>query len=56
MGTEVTHEVKCCGTCLWHLHEDISDGWVCVNASSERCADWTDDDYFCSVWERRSEE
>lgn len=20
-----------CGTCRYHQHEDINDGWVCVN-------------------------
>ena len=27
-------ETKCCGTCKWYCHEDISDGWVCVNSDS----------------------
>ena len=27
---------KCCGTCRWHSHEDISDGWVCVNGEIDR--------------------
>lgn len=26
---------KCCGTCKCHRHEDIGDGWVCVNDQSE---------------------
>lgn len=33
---------ECCGTCRWHEHEDIDDGWVCVNPESEYCTDWTD--------------
>ena len=30
---------KCCGTCKWHYHENIDDGWVCVNSDSEYCTD-----------------
>ena len=25
---------KCCGTCKYHYHENIDDGWVCVNDRS----------------------
>lgn len=44
---------KCCGTCKWHKHEPIDDGWVCVNADSDHCTDWTDYDYCCEEWEER---
>lgn len=44
----------CCGTCDYHCHEDISDGYVCVNDASEHCTDWTDDDYCCPAYERKS--
>lgn len=47
---------KCCGTCRWHSHEDISDGWVCVNDESDYCTDWTDYDHCCEDWEEREEE
>lgn len=40
-----------CKTCRYHQHEDISDGYVCVNDESEMCADWTEDDYSCDKWE-----
>lgn len=25
---------KCCGTCEYHEHEKIDDGWVCLNDES----------------------
>lgn len=46
-------EQKCCGTCKYHQHEDIDDGWVCVNRDSENCADWTDYEDYCGYWEER---
>lgn len=45
---------KCCGTCKYHQHEDIDDGWVCVNDESEYVADWTEYDDYCEEWEERS--
>lgn len=30
---------RCCGTCKYHEHEDIGDGWVCVNGDSDYVAD-----------------
>ena len=42
---------ECCGTCKWHQHEDIDDGWVCVNDRSEYCTDWTDYKDCCEDWE-----
>lgn len=44
---------KVCGTCKYHQHEDITDGWVCVNGDSEYCADWCDYDHTCDDWEGR---
>lgn len=46
---------KCCGNCKWHHHEDIDDGYICVNADSECCADWTEHSYCCSEWEEEDE-
>lgn len=46
---------ECCGTCRWHEHEDIDDGWVCVNPESEYCTDWTDYEHNCLDWEPRKE-
>lgn len=42
-----------CGTCKWHEHENISDGWVCVNSDSEYCADYTEYNDTCEEWEER---
>lgn len=42
-----------CGTCKWHQHEDIDDGWVCVNPDSDNRADWTDYNDSCQDWEGR---
>jgi hypothetical protein len=42
-----------CGNCKWHRHEDIDDGWVCVNADSEHCTDWTEYKDTCEDWEGR---
>jgi hypothetical protein len=36
-GIGMDDKKKCCGTCRWHKHEDIDDGWVCVNDQSEYC-------------------
>lgn len=44
---------KCCGTCRWHQHENITDGWVCVNGDSEYCTDFTDYEHTCPDWEGR---
>lgn len=32
---------KCCGTCKYHYHKNICDGWECVKDRSEYFADWT---------------
>lgn len=42
---------RCCGTCKWHYHESITDGWVCVNDDSEYCTDFTDHSHTCPEWE-----
>lgn len=42
---------KCCGTCKYHKHEDISDGYICVNLNSDNCADWTENESCCDEWE-----
>lgn len=42
-----------CGTCKYHHHENVDDGWVCVNPDSDNCTDWTDYDYSCEEWEGR---
>lgn len=48
---------ECCGTCRYHHHENIDDGWVYVNVDSEYVADWTDYDHYCNDYkERKSKE
>ena len=42
---------KCCGTCKYHCHENIDDGWVCTNVDSEYVAEWTEYKDFCDEWE-----
>lgn len=44
---------QCCGTCKWHQHESVDDGWVCVNDDSEYCTDFTDYDHTCLDWESK---
>jgi len=46
---------RICGKCKWHQHEDIDDGWVCVNDRSEYCTDWTEYTDSCNEFEERSE-
>jgi dUTP pyrophosphatase len=44
---------RCCGTCKWHKREPIDGGFICVNARSEKVADWTGDEEWCREWERK---
>lgn len=44
---------KRCGTCKYYQHEDITDGWVCVNSDSEHCADWMEINNGCEEWEKK---
>ena len=44
---------KCCGTCKWYEHEDITDGFVCVNGESDYVADFTDKKFCCDDYEER---
>lgn len=45
--------LEICGTCKYHKHESVDDGWVCVNPESEYCTDWTEYDDWCIDWEWR---
>jgi len=47
----IMKQKKRCGTCRWHQHEGIDDGWVCVNDRSDYCCDWIDDSFVCEEWE-----
>lgn len=44
---------KLCSNFRWHMHEDIDDGFVCVNSDSEYCTDWTEEDFSCPDWEEK---
>ena len=44
-----------CKSCRWHYHEDVDDGYVCVNADSSKCTEWTSDDDSCGEWEGADE-
>jgi len=50
------YDDRICGKCKWHVHEDIDDGWVCVNDRSEYCTDWTEYTDSCNEFEERSSE
>lgn len=45
--------MKECGNCKYHYHEDIDDGWVCVNPRSRFCTDWTEYEDTCEAWEEK---
>lgn len=44
---------ECCGTCRYHRHDDIADGWVCANSDSEYYTDFTEYKDHCQDWEGR---
>ena len=44
---------ECCGTCKYHQHEDVDNGWVCVNPDSDYCSDWTEYNDYCVDYEER---
>lgn len=37
----------CCMRCKYYQHEDIDDGYVCVNDRSDFCADWVEPTHSC---------
>ena len=43
--------MKTCGNCKWHELETVTFGWVCVNAKSKRCTDFTMEYDTCNAWE-----
>lgn len=43
--------MKTCRTCHWHQFEPIDRGFVCVNADSNYCAEWTEEEDSCERWE-----
>lgn len=42
---------RICGTCKYHRHESIDNGWVCVNDLSEYLADFAEYEDGCDDWE-----
>ena len=44
-----------CENCLYYEHEDIDDGYVCVNDDSDYCTDWVEPDFSCIDWVKGSE-
>lgn len=49
-----TINLKICGTCKWCRQDDFfNDDWICVNADSEYCTDYTDYTNTCEEWEQR---
>ncbi|MCD7789096.1 MAG: hypothetical protein LUH55_00745 [Bacteroides thetaiotaomicron] len=42
-----------CSNCKYHIHEDVDDGYVCVNDESEYCTDWTEYDFCCDEFEAK---
>lgn len=45
-----------CGECKWHKYEEIDRGYVCVNADSPYCTEWTDYSDSCREFEQRGVE
>ena len=50
------NEERCCGTCKWHWLEEITFGEVCVNADSDDCTEFTENDHTCDYWESKESE
>lgn len=46
---------KRCQNCRYYEHEEIDDGFVCVNDESEYVADWVDEEFVCIDWEGKYE-
>lgn len=44
---------ECCGNCKYHAFESIDSGYVCVNADSDYCSDWTEFNDACEDFEER---
>lgn len=45
-----------CGECKWHTYEEIDRGFVCTNADSPYCTDWTEYTDTCECFEQRGVE
>lgn len=49
-------EYGCCGECKYHTYEEIDRGFVCTNADSPYCTDWTDYADTCPMFQERGVE
>lgn len=45
---------RCCRTCRYGEADKLCDR-ICVNADSERCADWVGNDDTCEEWEANND-
>ena len=54
-GDKLKTKDQICGTCEWHKHEYIDDGYVCVYYKSDYCTDHTDYEHYCSKWEAKEQ-
>lgn len=53
---EIAEErLKCCENCKWWTYEEIDQGHICCNSESHKCAEWTEEDYFCDEWEKKDD-
>lgn len=43
---------KRCENCRYYEHEEIDDGYVCVNDDSEYLADWVEPGHCCEDWSK----
>lgn len=51
----IEETVKYCSTCRYGHLDELCDR-TCVNADSERCADWVGDDDACPEWAEVNDE
>lgn len=53
----LTADNKICGECKWHRQDDYhKSDYVCVNADSDYCTEYTDYTDSCREWEQRGVE
>ena len=53
-GRSMNREI--CGECKWHTYEEIDRGFVCTNADSPYCTEWTGYTDACECFEQRGVE
>lgn len=47
--------MRICKDCKWWQYEEIDQGHICCNSESHKCAEWTEEDYFCDEWEKKDD-